>query len=59
MDYLFRWMELRFLSGRQLPLFDLAGAQKNADREPNQAPASVSRFLHDAYEVGDSPLCST
>ena len=21
MDYLFRWMELRFLSGKQLPLF--------------------------------------
>ncbi|HUZ96286.1 MAG TPA: vitamin B12-dependent ribonucleotide reductase [Edaphobacter sp.] len=59
MDYLFRWMELRFLSGRQLPLFDAAGTQKNAGRELNQTPASVSRFLHDAYEGGDAPLCST
>ena len=41
MDYLFRWMELRFLSGRQLPLFDLAGTQNNAGKGPNlPLPAS-------------------
>jgi ribonucleoside-diphosphate reductase alpha chain len=60
MDYLFRWMELRFLSGKQLPLFvTTAEASGNADREPNRAPASVSQFLQDAYEVGDAPLCTS
>jgi ribonucleoside-diphosphate reductase alpha chain len=47
-DHLFRWMELRFLSGRQLPLFDSASVEKNAIRGSNRAPASVSQFLHDA-----------
>ena len=61
MDYLFRWLELRFLSGTQLPLFATAAAPSgNAGRAPNQAPASnVSRMLHDAYEVSDGPLCAT
>jgi len=60
MDYLFRWMELRFLSGKQLPLFvTTAAASGETGGAPNQAPASVSQFLHDAYEVGDAPLCTT
>ncbi len=60
MDYLFRWLELRFLSGAQLPLFATAAASSgNAGRAPNQAPANVSQMLHDAYEVGDGPLCAT
>jgi ribonucleoside-diphosphate reductase alpha chain len=58
MDFLFRWMELRFLSGKQLPLFvTTAEASGNAEREPDRARASVSQFLQDAYEVGDAPLC--
>jgi ribonucleoside-diphosphate reductase alpha chain len=60
MDYLFRWMELRFLSGKQLPLFvTSAAAGADTGRAQYQAPASVSKFLHDAYEVGDAPLCTT
>jgi ribonucleoside-diphosphate reductase alpha chain len=60
MDYLFRWMELRFLSGSQLPLFATKeAASVNAGRVPIQPPASISHFLHDAYEVGDAPLCTT
>ena len=60
MDYLFRWMELRFLSGKQLPLFaPVAAAGVATDRGSNQAAASVSQLLHDAYEVGDSPPCTT
>ena len=60
MDYLFRWMELRFLSGKQLPLFvTTAATSGESGRAPNQAPASVSNLLHDAYEVGDAPLCTT
>ena len=60
MDYLFRWMELRFLSGTQLPLFvTKEAASGNAGRVPNQASASISHFLLFAYEVGDAPLCMT
>jgi ribonucleoside-diphosphate reductase alpha chain len=60
MDYLFRWMELRFLSGKQLALFVAqTAADKNAGDESNQAPASVSQFLHDSHEVDDAPLCTT
>jgi ribonucleoside-diphosphate reductase alpha chain len=61
MDYLFRWMELRFLSGKQLPLFvttvvAAAGTARGPDQE---APAGISQFLQDTYEVSDAPLCST
>ena len=60
MDYLFRWMELRFLSGKQLPLFDPAAATGGATgNASNQAPTGVSRMLLDTYEVGDAPLCAT
>jgi ribonucleoside-diphosphate reductase alpha chain len=61
MDYLFRWMELRFLSGKQLPLFaqQTVVVVRQGSVESNQAPASISQFLHDSYEVGDAPLCVT
>jgi len=61
MDYLFRWMELRFLSGKQLPLFtqQMAVAERQGSAEANHAPASVSQYLHDSYEIGDAPLCVT
>jgi ribonucleoside-diphosphate reductase alpha chain len=60
MDYLFRWMELRFLSGKQLPLFVVTAiADKNTGAESNQVPARVSQFLSDNYAAGDAPLCTT
>jgi ribonucleoside-diphosphate reductase alpha chain len=60
MDYIFRWMELRFLSGKQLPLFGATViAEKNSDTESNQAAASVSQFFQDNYAAGDAPLCTT
>jgi ribonucleoside-diphosphate reductase alpha chain len=60
MDYLFRWMELRFLSGKQLALFVAqAAADKNAGDESNQAPASVFQSRQDRFEAGDAPLCTT
>ena len=59
-DYLFRWMELRFLSGKQLTLFVAhAAAGMNAGDESNQASANVSRFGQDTYKAGDAPLCTT
>jgi ribonucleoside-diphosphate reductase alpha chain len=61
MDYLFRWMELRFLSGKQLRLFtqQMAVVERQGSAEANHAAASVSQYLHDSYEVGDAPLCAT
>jgi ribonucleoside-diphosphate reductase alpha chain len=61
MDYLFRWMKLRFLSGKQLPLFtqQMAVVERQGSAEANHAPAGVSQYLHDSYEVGDAPLCVT
>jgi ribonucleoside-diphosphate reductase alpha chain len=61
MDYLFRFLELRFLSGKQLPLFaqQTAVVVRQGSVESNQAPASISQYLHDSYEVGDAPLCVT
>ena len=61
MDYLFRWMELRFLSGKQLSLFpqQIAVAERQGSAEANRAPSSVSQYLHDSYEVGDAPLFVT
>jgi ribonucleoside-diphosphate reductase alpha chain len=61
MDYLFRWLELRFLSGTQLPLFvTTAATSANAGEAPNQTPPTgVSPLLEDVYEAGDAPLCST
>jgi hypothetical protein len=55
MDYLFRWMELRFLSGKQLPLFAQQSAVvvRQDSVESNQAPANISQFIHDSYEVGE------
>ena len=60
MDYIFLWLELRFLSGKQLALFVAqTPADKNAGDESNQAPASVSPFLYNSHEVGDASLCMT
>src|SRR6201998_245542 len=57
MDYLFRWMELRSLSGTQLALFSATAAGgESAGDASKQAPASVSPFFHDNHEVGDAPL---
>jgi ribonucleoside-diphosphate reductase alpha chain len=61
MDYLFRWMELRFLSGKQLRLFtqQMAVLERQDSEEANHGTASVSQYLHNSYEVGDAPLCVT
>src|ERR1700761_3763410 len=59
MDYLFRWMELRFLSGKQLPLFtpQMAVVERLGSEDANHATASISQYLQDNYEVGDAPVC--
>jgi hypothetical protein len=35
----------------------MAVADKQGSVESNQAPASISQYLQDNYEVGDAPLC--
>ena len=59
MDYLFRWLELRFLSGKQLALFTKATTVESADRESNLASSSVFGHALETDEVGDAPLCSS
>lgn len=61
MDYIFRWLELRFLSRTQLPLFvTTAATSANAGEASNQTPRiGMTALLEDAYEVGDAPLCLT
>jgi ribonucleoside-diphosphate reductase alpha chain len=60
MDYLFRWIELRFLSGKQLPLFVAKAADSESTGNAlDQVPASLSASPHESSEVGDAPLCTT
>ena len=54
MDYIFRWLELRFLAGEQFPLFGPGGGENSAGRELNLGPAEGSQFLHD---IDDGPPC--
>jgi len=53
-DYLFRWMELRFLSGKQLSLFAQGEGEISAGRELTPGPVDDSQFLHD---ISDAPPC--
>ena len=53
MDYLFRWLELRFLSGTQLALFSASGNHGTVPVESgNVVPISSPGF-----EAGDAPAC--
>jgi ribonucleoside-diphosphate reductase alpha chain len=54
MDYIFRWLELRFLAGEQLPLFSPGGREDRADRELKPVPVGCSQSL---YDTSDSPPC--
>jgi ribonucleoside-diphosphate reductase alpha chain len=56
MDYLFRWMELRFLSGKQLTLFRQGDGENGAGREPKPGSVDASQSL---YDIGDGPPCIT
>ena len=55
MDYLFRFMELRFLSGKQLSLFGQGDGEISAGRELTSGPVEDSQFLHD---ISDAPPCA-
>ena len=53
MDYLFRWLELRFLSGTQLTLFAATGHDRRVPNESNKVVPISSR----AVQPGDGPAC--
>ena len=55
MDYIFRWLQLRFLSGQQLSLFaGLAGAVSgNGDPSPFDAPI-LSEHHSSTREMGEA-----
>jgi ribonucleoside-diphosphate reductase alpha chain len=54
MDYLFRWMELRFLAGKQFPLFGPGGSLEGAGKDLNPGAVDDSQILDD---MSDSPPC--
>jgi ribonucleoside-diphosphate reductase alpha chain len=56
MDYLFRWMELRFLSGKQLSLFGQGNGEIAASGELKPGTVDDSQFV---YDISDSPPCVT
>ena len=51
-DYLFRWLELRFLKGEQGLLFELP-----KPAPPQRAVTSVVEGLGQVVELGDAPPC--
>ena len=54
MDYLFRWLELRFLSGTQLALFSASGTY-GGSVVPD--PSKVVPISSQGSEAGDAPAC--
>jgi ribonucleoside-diphosphate reductase alpha chain len=54
MDYLSRWMELRFLSGKQFSLFGQGDGENGAGRELTPGPVDGSQFLYMVSPVPSS-----
>jgi len=72
MDYIFRWLEMRFLTGQQQLLFEglrprpaalpdeAAKPQPTAkSQEPRAGSAHAADRLKDIVDLGDAPTCST
>jgi len=51
-DYLFRWLELRFLKGEQGLLFELPKLAQS-----HREPSGVVEALGQVVELGDAPVC--
>lgn len=52
MDYLFRWLELRFLEGEQGILFELQNPN-----QPQRAVNNGTNALGEVVSLGDAPIC--
>jgi ribonucleoside-diphosphate reductase alpha chain len=57
MDYLFRFMELRFLSGKQLSLFCQGNGEISAGGELTPGPVDGSQFLRDTSNASPCAAC--
>ena len=58
MDYIFRWLDLRYLQGEQKSLFP---AQTTLTQAPTEVPAEVVTAADDlasTIDLGDAPTCS-
>ena len=55
MDYLFRWLELRFLKGEQGILFDLHPGVPGSGK--SSIPGHVTEALSEIIGLGDAPAC--
>ena len=54
MDYIFRWLELRFLKGEQLTMFAQTAAQYSS--QP-QEDATTQHSISDLLDCDDAPSC--
>src|SRR5579884_2359795 len=52
MDYLFRWLELRFLKGEQGILFELSNG-----KQPQTEAGNAAKALSEIVNLGDAPAC--
>ena len=52
MDYLFRWLELRFLKGEQGILFALSNG-----KQPQTEADNAAKVLSEIVNLGDAPSC--
>jgi ribonucleoside-diphosphate reductase alpha chain len=52
MDYLFRWLELRFLKGEQGILFELSNGKR-----PQTEAGNAAKALSEIVSLGDAPTC--
>jgi ribonucleoside-diphosphate reductase alpha chain len=52
MDYLFRWLELRFLKGEQGILFELSNG-----KQPPAGVGNAAQALSEIVSLGDAPTC--
>jgi ribonucleoside-diphosphate reductase alpha chain len=54
MDYLFRWLELRFLKGEQGILIELSNG-----KQPQNESGNAAKALSEIVNLGDAPTCQS
>ncbi len=74
MDYIFRWLEMRFLTGQQQLLFEglrprpaappeekplpTTGSPTTNDQRPTTGKVHAADRLKEIVDLGDAPICS-
>ena len=59
MDYIFRWIEARFLAGDQLAPFDIPVGRKSSDKGDIASFPTPASGVEEAYVSGDASPCVT